>query len=279
MSSNAAEDDNYAVIGNPVSHSLSPQIHTLFAAQTSQSIHYQAIEFNEENFEQDLFDLQQKQFKGVNITVPFKRKAWELSDTLSPRAKDAGAVNTLIFQEDGNIAGDNTDGVGLTRDLTQNLRILMRQRKILILGAGGAVRGVLGPILAHGPRNLTIANRSLDKAETLAEDFSALGKINVSAYEDLGRENFDLIINGTAAGLSDDVPPIPDEVLGTNSVCYDMMYKLDKATAFVDWALSRGAVDAHDGLGMLVEQAAESFYIWRGVRVETTEVLESLRRI
>jgi shikimate dehydrogenase len=277
VSNNATEADNYAVIGNPVSHSLSPQIHTLFAAQTNQSFQYQAIEINEENFEQDLFDLQQQQFKGVNITVPFKRKAWELSDTLSPRAKDAGAVNTLIFQEDGNIAGDNTDGVGLTRDMTQNLRILIRQRKILILGAGGAVRGVLGPILAHGPRNLTIANRSLDKAETLAEDFSALGKINVSAYEDLGRENFDLIINATAAGLSDDVPLIPDEVLGTNSVCYDMMYKLDKATAFVDWALSRGAVDAHDGLGMLVEQAAESFYIWRGVRVETTEVFESLR--
>ena len=278
MSNIATEDDNYAVIGNPVSHSLSPQIHALFAAQSNQAVKYQAIELNEEDFEQDLFELQQQQFKGVNITVPFKRKAWELSDTLSPRAKDAGAVNTLIFQEDGNIAGDNTDGVGLTRDLTRNLRILMRQRKILILGAGGAVRGVIGPILAHGPRNLTIANRSLDKAETLAEDFSSLGKIDVSAYEDLGREKFDLIINGTAAGLNDDVPPIPDEVLGTNSVCYDMMYKLDQATAFVDWALSRGAVDAHDGLGMLVEQAAESFYIWRGVRVETNEVLESLRR-
>ena len=278
MSNSATGDDCYAVVGNPVSHSLSPQIHAQFATQTNQLIQYQAIEIAEDNFEQGLFDLQQQNFKGINVTVPFKRKAWELSDELSPRARDAGAVNTLIFQEDGNISGDNTDGVGLTRDLARNLRILMRQRKILILGAGGAVRGVLGPILAQGPRNLTIANRSLDKAEDLAADFSGLGKIDVSAYPDLGREHFDLIINATAAGLSDEVPPIPDGVLGANSVCYDMMYKLDKTTAFVDWALSRGAVDAHDGLGMLVEQAAESFFIWRGIRVDTAEVLESLRQ-
>ena len=278
MSSNASRDEDYAVIGNPVSHSLSPQIHARFATQTNQAIQYQAIEIAEDNFEQGLFDLQQQNFKGLNVTVPFKRKAWEISDELSPRARDAGAVNTLIFQENSSIVGDNTDGVGLTRDLANNLRILMKQRKILILGAGGAVRGVLGPILAQGPRHLTIANRSLDKAEALAADFSILGKVEVSTYQDLGRESFDLIINGTSAGLSDEVPPIPDEVLGSNSVCYDMMYNLDKATAFVDWALSRGAVDAHDGLGMLVEQAAESFYIWRGIRVDTTEVLESLRQ-
>lgn len=278
MSKNEIADDLYAVIGNPVSHSLSPQIHAKFAAQTDQVIQYQAIEVAHGDFEQDLYDLQQRKFKGVNITVPFKRKAWELSDELSPRAKDAGAVNTLIFLEDGNIAGDNTDGVGLTRDLTQNLRILMRQRKILILGAGGAVRGVLGPILAHQPRSLTIANRSLEKAQALTEDFSALGKIEVSAYQDLGRENYDLIINGTAAGLSNEVPPIPDGVLGANSICYDMMYDIVKKTAFVDWALSRGAVAAHDGLGMLVEQAAESFYIWRGIRADTNEVLRSLRQ-
>ena len=278
MSSNDVTDDFYAVIGNPVSHSLSPRIHAEFAVQTDQPIQYQAIELAEQDFEQDLYNLQQREFKGLNITVPFKRKAWKLCDELSPRARDAGAVNTLIFLEDGNIAGDNTDGIGLTRDLTQNLRILMRQRKILILGAGGAVRGVLGPLLARKPRSLTIANRNLEKAQNLAENFGALGKIEVSAYQDLGQEKYDLIINGTAAGLSHEVPPIPDGVLGANSVCYDMMYDIVKNTAFVDWALSRGAVAAHDGLGMLVEQAAESFYIWRGVRADTQEVLRSLRQ-
>lgn len=269
--------DAYAVIGNPVAHSLSPQIHQSFAEQTTQTITYEAIETPDNALEALLYALQQQGFKGLNVTVPFKQRVWELCDERSPRADDAKAVNTLIFLPDGNLAGDNTDGVGLTRDLTNNLRVLMKHRKVLVLGAGGAVRGILGPILAHSPRVLTIANRSLDKAESLVEEFQNLGEIQVAAYNDLGTDNYDLIINGTSAGLNDEVPPIPDGVLGVNSICYDMMYSRSGKTAFVDWALSRGAVRAFDGLGMLVEQAAESFRIWRGIQVETAEVIESLR--
>ncbi|MEM7563594.1 MAG: shikimate dehydrogenase [Pseudomonadota bacterium] len=267
----------YAVLGNPVSHSLSPRIHTHFAAQAAQVMQYQAIEVPLDQFNQQLFEMQSKGYKGANVTVPFKQQAWEICDQLSSRARDAGAVNTLTFLESGEIAGDNTDGVGLVRDLLQNLRLLMRERRILILGAGGAVRGVLSPILEQKPKKLTIANRSLDKAEDLATLFSNSGSIDVSAYEDLGNEQYDLIINGTAAGLNNQVPPIPATILGVNSVCYDMMYNLQQDTAFVSWALNHGAVDAYDGLGMLVEQAAESFQIWRGVSVDTGELMESLR--
>ena len=269
--------DAYAVIGNPVAHSLSPQIHQQFAEQTGQPISYEAIEIAADELESNLYDLQQRDFRGLNVTVPFKERVWQLCDKRSPRADDAGAVNTLIFMPDGNLAGDNTDGVGLTRDLTSNLHVLLRHRKILILGAGGAVRGVLGPILAQQPRLLTIANRTVEKAEKLAEDFRNLGEIHVSAYNDLGNISYDLIINGTSAGLNNQVPPIPDGVMGVSSICYDMVYNRSGKTAFVDWALSRGAVRAFDGLGMLVEQAAESFRIWRGIQPSTAEVIRSLR--
>ena len=277
MAENAPGIDNYAVIGNPVAHSLSPRIHQIFAEQSGQTIGYEAINTPIKALEAVLYALQQQGFRGLNVTVPFKQRVWELCDERSPRADDAKAVNTIIFLPNGDLAGDNTDGVGLSRDLINNLRILLKHRKVLILGAGGAVRGILGPILAHSPRLLTIANRTLEKAQTLAEDFRNLGEIQVSAYNDLGRDNYDLIINGTSAGLGHEVPPIPDGVLGVNSVCYDMMYNTSGRTAFVDWALSRGAVAAYDGLGMLVEQAAESFRIWRGVQVDTAKVIRSLR--
>lgn len=269
--------DQYAVVGNPVAHSLSPRIHSAFAEQTGQQLEYQAIEIDEGKFEARIRELQQDGYKGVNVTVPFKQQAWEIADKLSPRAQDAGAVNTLIFQEDGLIAGDNTDGIGLTRDLINNHHVLIQHRKLLILGAGGAVRGVLGPLLAQKPQLLTIANRTLDKAEQLAEDFSHLWKIDVCAYEALGREKYDLIINGTSAGLNDEVPPLPDEILGINSVCYDMMYNILRPTAFVQWAEHRGALRAYDGLGMLVEQAAEAFFVWRGIRPDSIEVIHQLR--
>lgn len=269
--------DAYAVIGNPVAHSLSPQIHRSFAAQTGQSISYEAIEIAEDELEPSLHELRRRGYRGLNVTVPFKERVWQLCDERSPRAVDAGAVNTLIFMPDGKLAGDNTDGVGLTRDLIDNLRVLLQHRKILVLGAGGAVRGVLGPILAHNPGLLTIANRTVDRAEQLAADFRNLGETQVSAYSELGRIKYDLIINGTSAGLNNEVPPIPDGVLGVNSICYDMIYSRSGKTAFVDWALSRGAVRAFDGLGMLVEQAAESFRIWRGVQADTAEVIQSLR--
>ncbi len=275
--SSADRTDRYAVVGNPVAHSLSPRIHGLFAQQTDQNLVYDAIEIDLEAFEDGVLELRREGLLGLNVTVPFKQQAFELCDQLSPRARDAGAVNTILFTDQDEIVGDNTDGVGLTRDLIDNLHILIRHRKILILGAGGAVRGVIGPLLVQQPRSLAIANRTLERAQTLADDFSKLGRIDVFAYDELGRDNYDLIINGTAAGLAGDVPPVPDGVLGINSVCYDMMYRLDGPTAFVDWALQRGAVDAHDGLGMLVEQAAEAFSLWRGRRPETAEVIATLR--
>lgn len=274
--------DRYAVVGNPVAHSLSPRIHASFATQTGQDLSYEAIEIPIGAFEKGIRDLQQQGYLGVNVTVPFKREAWELCDRLSTRAENAGAVNTLSFTPDAKIAGDNTDGLGLTRDLTNNLQVSIEQRKILVLGAGGAVRGVLGPILELSPHSLTIANRTIEKAKALARDFGKHGDIQVVAYDAFGSATYDLIINGTAAGLNNEVPPIPNTVLGDDVVCddvvcYDMMYNINAATAFVDWASSRGVAKAFDGLGMLVEQAAAAFAIWRGMNPETVAVIESLR--
>jgi shikimate dehydrogenase len=269
--------DQYAVIGNPVSHSLSPQIHTLFADETEQDMSYRALQIEPDKFEEQVRKLQSAGFKGLNVTVPFKQNAWEMADVLSPRARDAGAVNTLILQPDGKIAGDNTDGIGLIRDLIVNHNILIEHRKILILGAGGAVRGALGPILAKKPGLLTIANRTLEKAEKLAEDFYHVWDVQPSTYENLGHQTYDLIINGTSAGLTGELPPIPESILGASSVCYDMMYNARQHTAFVKWALDRGALRAFDGLGMLVEQAAEAFFVWRGKRPQTSIVIQLLR--
>ncbi|MCH8177071.1 MAG: shikimate dehydrogenase, partial [Proteobacteria bacterium] len=236
METQTASADRYAVVGNPVAHSLSPQIHRAFAEQSHQLVDYSAIELAPGDFERQLRELQEQGLKGVNVTIPFKRQAWEICDQRSPRADDAGAVNTLVFTEDGNIAGDNTDGVGLTRDLLNNHRALIGYRKILILGAGGAVRGVLAPLLALKPDNLTLANRTLEKAEILAEDFRHCGDFQVCGFNDLGRDKFDLIINATAAGLDNEVPPIPEDVLGINSICYDMMYDIHAPTGLFNWA-------------------------------------------
>ncbi len=274
--------DKYAVVGNPVSHSLSPQIHRLFAEQTNQNIDYQALEFAEDSFEQQVLQLIESGFKGINVTVPFKERAWAITDILSPRAKDAGAVNTVIFQDDGLLAGDNTDGIGLTRDMITNNHILIQHRKILVLGAGGAVRGILGPLLAQKPDLLTIANRTIEKAQDLVHQFSENLNDNTElqhcSFEDSGKQKYDLIINGTSAGLTNEVPAIPDEILGINSICYDMMYNITQPTAFVQWAIDRGSLRQFDGLGMLVEQAAEAFFIWRGVRPETGPVISQLRQ-
>jgi shikimate dehydrogenase len=269
--------DQYAVVGNPVSHSLSPQIHTLFAEETEQEMTYRALQIELGRFEEQIRKLQSAGFRGLNITVPFKQDAWKIADVMSPRARDAGAVNTLILQLDGKIAGDNTDGIGLIRDLIINHNVLIERRKILILGAGGAVRGALGPLLAKKPDLLTIANRTLEKAEQLATDFYHVWDVQPSTYEDLGKQTYDLIINGTSAGLSGEIPPIPDSILGPNSVCYDMMYNVNQDTAFVKWARDRGALRAFDGLGMLVEQAAEAFFVWRGKRPQTSIVIQMLR--
>ena len=268
---------HYAVVGNPVAHSLSPRIHRSFAAQTGQALDYRAIELPLDGFAPGIRDLQNRGFAGVNVTVPFKREAWELCDSLSARAEQAGAVNTLSFEADGSIAGDNTDGLGLTRDLINNLQVEIAQREILVLGAGGAVRGVLGPLLALSPASLTLANRTPTRAVALAEDFSTQGNIRAAAFDALGDQPFDLVINGTAAGLGNEVPSIPASVLDENTVCYDMMYSIQTPTAFVEWARAQGATRAFDGLGMLVEQAAAAFKIWRGVDPDSVTVIQSLR--
>lgn len=272
----ASHVDCYAVVGNPVAHSLSPRIHAEFAEQTGQQISYRAIELPVDAFAEGIRDLQQQGFAGANVTVPFKGEAWELCSERSPRAADAGAVNTLSFRPGNSIAGDNTDGVGLVRDLVDNLQVAIENQRILVLGAGGAVRGVLGPLLAQSPACLFIANRTLEKATTLAQDFAGRGELKAVAYDALGAEKFDLIINGTAAGLDNEVPPLPEAVIGEGTTCYDMMYNISTATAFVDWAHSHGAVKAFDGIGMLVEQAAEAFFIWRNLRPDTAAVIRGL---
>jgi len=272
-----ARVDHYAVVGNPVAHSLSPRIHTEFARQTGEALSYQAIELAGDAFASGIADLQRRHFRGVNVTVPFKREAWELCHSRTARAEVAGAVNTLLLQAGGKIHGDNTDGIGLVRDLVDNLKINIRAREVLILGAGGAVRGVLEPLLALAPAKVTIANRNLDRAHQLARDFTSFGKLEAVAYSQLQREGYHLIINATAAGLSNQVPPIPAAVLDPAGVCYDMMYNLNAATAFVAWSVAHGVTRSHDGLGMLVEQAAEAFSLWRGKRPDTGRVLSLLR--
>lgn len=272
-----AQVDQYAVVGNPVAHSLSPLIHRHFAEQTVQTLDYSAIEIAPDSFAPRIAELVAAGFKGFNVTVPFKQQAFALCTELSQRAQRAGAVNTIRVLAGGALAGENTDGIGLVRDLSINLHIPLADRRILLLGAGGAVRGVLEPILAEAPRVLVLCNRTLARAETLANDFSASGVIEVLPYEELDGETFDLVVNGTAAGLNDSVPPLPASAVGAETVCYDMMYNRSGPTAFVAWARDNGAAAAHDGLGMLVEQAAEAFQVWRGLRPQTADLIQSLR--
>lgn len=271
-----AKPDAYAVMGNPIAHSKSPAIHARFAAQTGQRLTYEAILVDPGGFDQAVGNFQGNGGKGLNVTVPFKQDAWRLVDTRSVRAERAGAVNTIRMEADGSLFGENTDGVGLVRDLTVNHGVVLAQRKLLLLGAGGAVRGVLEPLLAERPATLVIANRTVAKARELAEAFADLGPVEACGFDALEGRRFDVVINGTAASLQGEVPPLPDSLLTTDAVCYDMMYAAEP-TAFVRWASSHGAAHALDGLGMLVEQAAESFVIWRGVRPDTAPVIRTLR--
>lgn len=268
--------DRYAVIGNPIAHSKSPQIHAAFAAQLGQDMSYERILGDLEEFEADVRDFFAAGGKGLNVTVPFKERAFLMADQLSERAQSAGAVNTLIPLADGLIRGDNTDGVGLVRDLGCNHRFEFAGARILLLGAGGASRGVLRPLLAEAPARLVIANRTASKAEALAADMALLGPVEGCGLDALAGRRFDLIVNGTAAGLHDEVPPIPDDCLADGGWTYDMMYG-SAPTAFVRWGREHGAGKALDGLGMLVEQAAESFHLWRGLRPDTETVIASLR--
>ncbi len=269
--------EHYAVMGNPIKHSKSPLIHTEFAKQTDQKIIYQAIHVDLGGFTQAVRNFQANNGKGLNITVPFKIEAFNLVDELSQRAKRAGAVNTIIFEKDGKLKGDNTDGYGLVTDLTTRLNWQIKDKKIVILGAGGASRGVLEPILEQQPTEIFIANRTASKAKDLAEEFSSLGKIQGGSYTGLESFKADIIINATSASLSGEIPPIPESILDSNTKCYDMMYGA-KPTAFMDWATQQGVEEVSDGLGMLVGQAAESFYLWRGVRPEVPSVIKLIRQ-
>jgi shikimate dehydrogenase len=267
--------DLYAVVGNPIGHSKSPQIHTAFAAQTRQDLLYTAQLVPLDSFDKALDKFFKHGGCGVNVTVPFKENAWRYADEFTPRAQRAQAVNTLKKMSDGRILADNTDGVGLVRDLTENHGVTLTGKRILLLGAGGAVRGVLQPILEQQPAELIIANRTLSKAETLAADFADLGNIKAAAFDALDG-SFDVIINGTSASLSGDLPPLSPAVLTAGTVCYDMMYST-QTTVFNQWALDHGVGKVIDGLGMLVEQAAEAFALWRDVRPETATVITVLR--
>ncbi|PCI07835.1 MAG: shikimate dehydrogenase [Gammaproteobacteria bacterium] len=272
-----ANQDRYAVFGNPIKHSKSPQIHTLFAQQTHQLLTYTAELAEPGEFNQAVDSFIKNKGKGLNVTVPFKEDAWACAVKRSERAQRAGAVNTLMLQPDGSLYGDTTDGVGLVRDLTQNHNIVLSDKDILVIGAGGAVRGVLEAILEQRPTSLLIANRTKQKAVQLAEDFSDLGNINGSGLDEIDALNFDIVINGTSASLKGDLPALPDSIFRANSDSYDMMYAA-QATPFMQWSANHGAKKIMDGLGMLVEQAAESFYIWRGVRPETATVILHIRR-
>ncbi len=267
--------DRYAVLGNPVGHSLSPRIHALFAEQTREPISYEALEAPLDAFRPFVENLHANGYQGMNITIPFKEQAWAMSEQRSQRAELAGAVNTLIRTQTG-YKGDNTDGIGLLNDLTKNLGAKLCGANILLLGAGGAVRGVLQPLLEGQPQQLHIANRTASRAEALAETFNDLGPTHGSGL-DGPFEQYDIIINGTATSLQGEIPPIPDGLLKPGGICYDMMYSRNGATAFVQWGKNQGARISSDGLGMLVEQAAESFYLWRDIRPNTRSILQTLR--
>jgi len=268
--------DRYAVMGNPVAHSKSPRIHTLFAEQTDQNLQYDAILVERGGLNSAVADFLSRGGRGLNITVPFKEDAWALSSTRSKRAERAGAVNTLVLDKSSRHFGDNTDGVGLVRDLVNNHGATLAGKHLLLVGAGGAARGVIEPLLGEKPALLVIANRTADKAVELARLFCELGHTEGCGLEGLAGQPFDVIINATAASLSGDVPALPDSVVTTHSWCYDMMYG-DRPTAFMNWAQQLGAAHCLDGLGMLVEQAAESFYLWRNVRPDTGPVIQALR--
>lgn len=262
--------DRYAVIGHPIAHSKSPWIHAEFARATGQDLEYLRIEAPREGFARSVDEFRAAGGRGANVTLPFKDEAFlYCRGEVSPRARQAQAVNTLIF-ESGGVRGDNTDGIGLLRDLTVNLGRAIAGKRILLMGAGGAAQGVLGPLLAAGPARLALANRTAHKARVLARRYGAVAG---GGFEEFGGERFDLVINATAAGLADQAPRLPPGVFAPGALAYDMVYGRD--TPFLAMARAAGA-EARDGTGMLVEQAAESFLLWRGMRPDTAPVRAAL---
>lgn len=262
--------DRYAVIGNPVAHSKSPLIHAAFAGQSGQDMEYGRLEAPVDGFEAAVEAFRRSGGRGLNVTLPFKEQAFRIASSVSARARAAEAVNTLKFTASG-IEGDNTDGVGLVRDLRENLGVALEGRRLLIAGAGGAAQGVLLPLREAGVSSIVVANRTAARAEALAARFPG---VRGCGYADLAGERFDLVVNATSAGLSGEAPPLAAGLLAPGGVAYDMVYGRD--TPFLAWARAAGG-RAVDGLGMLVEQAAESFLVWRGVRPDTAPVLKALR--
>lgn len=268
--------DQYAVLGHPITHSLSPRIHGLFAAQTGDTLSYVALDTPAEHFSQHLTEFRAAGGRGVNCTLPLKELAFRAAQQVTPRAAQAQAVNTLVWQNDGVLLGDNTDGDGLLRDLQDNLGITLAGAAVLLLGAGGAARGVLGPLLAAAPARLMVANRTAQRAVQLANEFASWGPLTGGGYAQLSGQSFDLIINATTASLAGELPPLPDHLLRPGGGCYDMMYGA-QPTPLLRWAADQGAGRCADGIGMLVEQAAAAFELWRGIRPQTAPVIQLLR--
>jgi shikimate dehydrogenase len=267
--------DHYCVFGNPIGHSKSPFIHAAFARQTGQDIDYRAVLAPMDAFADSVDDFIASGGRGANVTVPFKQEAFLLATRLTERAERAGAVNTLII-DPFEVIGDNTDGVGLLRDITVNLNFPVAGKRVLLLGAGGAARGVVAPLLEAQAASLTIANRSVPRAKALADHFAALGAVEGCDYRDLAGQSFDLVVNATSAGITGEMPLLPEGIFAPGSLAYKMMYGIVDSP-FRAFALQQGVALFSDGLGMLVEQAAESFYAWRGVRPDSAPVLASLR--
>ena len=267
--------DAYALFGYPVQHSWSPFIHGMFARQTSQDMAYRLVESPPERFRSDVLDFFSSGGFGINVTLPHKQAAAELVNELTPRAQRADAVNTVVRRDEG-LLGDNTDGAGLLVDLTRNLKVKFRSPRILLLGAGGAARGAIEPLMSLAPEVLVIANRSSARAQLLAKEFAELGEVRGCEFSQIEHRPFDLVVNATSASLRGEVPLIPIDVVDYRTTCYDMAYGVGD-TPFVTWAKRLGAARAEQGWGMLVEQAAEAFELWRGVRPDTRPVLEALK--
>ena len=265
--------DTYAVIGNPVAHSKSPRIHAAFASATGYDIVYSRLSCELGAFEKTVTAFRASGGKGLNVTVPFKHEAFAMATRRTPRAEEAGAVNVLVFNADG-ISGDNTDGAGLVSDIVENLHFEMAGKRVLLLGAGGASFGVVGPLTAQGIASITIANRNVARAQALRARFAHHAHLSACGYGALEGQTFDLVINATSAGLANTMPDLPRGLFSPGALAYDMVYGVE--TPFMAFARGEGAQVA-DGLGMLVEQAAESFLIWRGVRPQTQPVIQLLR--
>lgn len=266
--------NRYTLFGNPVEHSLSPQIHTLFASQAERRVEYSATHSEDNSFEADVKSFRDAGGQGCNVTLPFKERAFKMCDSVSEAARVAGACNTINFLADGRLAGFNTDGSGLLVDLKNNIGFAPANSKILIMGAGGATRGVLHPLLEEQPEHLLIANRTVEKAQQLASTFAEYGNIEAISFDQLAvhKDAFDLVINATSAGLQGETAPIPASAFSSSTCAYDFSYSRDpknRSTAFIELAKSHGCDSANDGLGMLLEQAADAFFIWEDVRPKT----------